>query len=94
MRPPPWLYLTLGLTAAAVSVSGCGFQPVYGARTTAVLEHIDVQVGQGRIPFLIRESLLDQLARDRDVPPVYRVRLEVRQGRFPLGNRVNNIANR
>lgn len=84
--------LVLGL---AVPLAGCGFRPLYGnTATVAALSRIDIRVSQGRIGFLLREQLQDQLAWDRGAPAAYRLALDYKQARYPFGGRVNNVANR
>lgn len=90
MRAPTLLLALLPLLA------GCGFTPLYaeggvGGSLRAVA--IDTPE-RSRTGYFLRQSLDDELGRDRDAAPRYRLSLDVSENRFPLGVRVNNVASR
>lgn len=88
-------FLAGALTAAALSVSACGFTPLYATPgVTPQLAAIETVAPDGRAGFLLREQLDDVLARDAGVAPAYRLTLSVREQRYARGVRVDNIANR
>jgi LPS-assembly lipoprotein len=83
------------LTAAALGLSACGFTPLYATQgVSAGLSSIDVVAPEGRVGYLLREDLDDQLARNKSAPPTYRLTLEVVQTRDPRGLRLDNVAER
>jgi LPS-assembly lipoprotein len=72
---------TVAACAAALAAAGlaaCGFTPLYASQGLPQgLSSIEVSVPHGRLAYLLGESLNDQLARDRDKPPVYRLDVTV-----------------
>ena len=95
MNRTPMTPARLGLLLSpALLLAACGFQPLYGKGGVApALSAIQIEVPQGRTAYLLKQQLEDQLARDRSVPPRYRLALTVGQFRAPRGVRVNNVAN-
>ncbi len=82
------------LTLAALTLSGCGFTPLYGVQGVApALSAIEVVAPQGRAGFLLREKLDDALGRN-GAAPVYRLTMNLVENRYPRGVRVDNVANR
>ena len=80
---------------AALSLSGCGFTPLYGAPGLATdLSAIQVTVPQGRSGFLLRQSLNDAFAHNGFVPSVYRLNVTYTETKIPRGVRADNVANR
>ena len=79
----------------ALTVSGCGFTPLYGTpggasgRTT-----IQVSTPEGRVGSLLREHLDDTLARNSAAPATYRLTTILAEQRYPRGIRIDNVATR
>lgn len=81
--------------AALLTLQGCGFTPLYatpGAR--AGLSAVQVEVPDGRVAFLLRQELDDDLARDKAARPKYRLKVDLDQTRDPLGLLSDNTAQR
>ncbi len=86
---------TLLLALTAVTLSACGFTPLYGVQGVApALAAIDVVAPQGRSGFLLRERLDDAFGRNGEIAPAYRLTMTLDEQRFPRGVRVDNVANR
>ena len=82
------------LTLTALTLSGCGFTPLYGVQGVAPsLAAIEVVAPQGRSGFLLREYLDDALGRG-SAAPAYRLTMNLAENRYPRGVRVDNVANR
>ena len=91
MRP----LLTIAALAAAVTVSACGFTPLYATPgVTPALTRIAVATPDGRTGHLLREQLDDQLATDHHADPRYRLNLHYDETVRPFGLRVDNTADR
>jgi LPS-assembly lipoprotein len=89
------LRLTAALALAATSLGGCGFTPLYASpHLVAGLSTVQVIAPEGRTGYLLREHLDDALAKDRSVPPAWRMELSISEQRFPRGVRVDNVASR
>jgi LPS-assembly lipoprotein len=85
----------VGLMISALTVSGCGFTPLYATPgVSAGLSSIDVVVPQGRVAYLLREDLDDALAHDKNASPVWRLDLSLATTRDPRGLRIDNVAER
>jgi LPS-assembly lipoprotein len=83
------------IVAVATGLSSCGFTPLYGKpAVVADLAAIDVQAPDGRIGFLVKESLDDAFARNRSAPPSYKMQLSIGEARYPRGVRIDNVATR
>lgn len=83
------------LAVMAVTLSACGFTPLYGVQGLApALSSIETVAPQGRSGFLLRGQLDDALGRDAAIPPAYRLTMRLAENRYPRGVRVDNIANR
>ncbi len=79
----------------AFGLSGCGFTPLYAIPgVSPKLSQIDVAPPEGRTGFMLRQSLEDNFARDRDAPPTYRLVLKLQETRIPRGLRSNDVASR
>ncbi|HEV7158318.1 MAG TPA: LPS assembly lipoprotein LptE [Caulobacteraceae bacterium] len=80
---------------AAPALAGCGFTPLYA---TPGLSHglagVDVVAPEGRVGYLLREALDDDLGRDKDADPAWRLTLALDQSRDPRGLTINNFAQR
>jgi LPS-assembly lipoprotein len=86
--------LALGL-AGAVALGGCGFTPLYGTPGLSKgLSSIEVQAPNGRVAYLVRDSLDDDLARNKEETPAYRLDFTVDQTRDPRGLTLNDYAQR
>ena len=87
--------LPLALLAATLTVSGCGFTPLYGSASgVSGLSAIETVAADGRAGYLLREQLDDALARDVRVLPSHRLVFTVDEKRFARGIRIDNVANR
>jgi LPS-assembly lipoprotein len=81
--------------AGATAVGGCGFTPLYATPGLSKgLSSIQVEAPNGRVAYLVRESLDDDLARDKDATPAYRLDFTVDQTRDPRGLTINDYAQR
>jgi LPS-assembly lipoprotein len=80
---------------AAGPLAGCGFTPLYATPgLSSGLSSIQVESPDGRVAYLIRESLDDDLARDKNANPAWRLTFTVDQTRDPRGLTVNDYAQR
>jgi LPS-assembly lipoprotein len=80
---------------AAWPLAGCGFTPLYATPgLSSGLSSIQVESPDGRVAYLIRESLDDDLARDKNANPAWRLTFTVDQTRDPRGLTVNDYAQR
>ena len=95
-RPPLQVLASLGCAGAAViSLSGCGFTPLYATPgMTPALESIDVVIPHSRIGFMLHEQLDDELGHNAGEPVRYQLTCTTTERRYPRGVRVNNVANR
>ena len=81
--------------AAAAALGGCGFTPLYATPGLSKgLSSIEVVAPDGRVAFLLRQALDDDLARDKDTAPAWRLNLSVDQTRDPRGLTLNDYAQR
>ncbi len=82
--------------AGTVLLAGCaGFTPLYGTGGVAPqLSAIDIRAPQGRTGHFLREELEDQLARDRDAAPLYRLDLRLDESRYARGLSISDVATR
>ncbi len=89
-----WLAVgVIGLAAAPLA--GCGFTPLYATPgLSSGLSSIQVESPDGRVAYLVRESLDDDLARDKNADPAWRLTFTVNQTRDPRGLTVNDYAQR
>ncbi len=85
----------LASTIAAALVAGCGFTPLYATPGVSPnLARIQVVAPRGRVGFLLRQDLDDELAHDSSAPPVWRLDMEVAQTRSPRGLSAADVAQR
>ncbi len=87
----------LALIAAAglAGLGGCGFTPLYAQPGVgAALSHVDVVAPEGRVGFLLRQNLDDQLGHDKGSAPAYRLEMQLAQTREAHGLDVENVAQR
>jgi LPS-assembly lipoprotein len=83
------------LAVVALTLSGCGFTPLYGPQSvTKGLSAIEVVASPGRAGYLVREKLDDAFARDVNVLPSHRLVYVLKEQRYARGVRVDNVANR
>lgn len=84
------------LSGCGVGGALAGFSPMYaqGGAVGPNLSRIEVANVSGRAGYLLREALDDDLARQRQEPPLYRLALSVKEVRIPRGLRIDNVANR
>ncbi len=76
-------------------LSGCGFTPLYATPGVSPgLAGIEVVAPRGRVGYLLREDLDDELAHDKSVVPVWRLEMEVAQTRSPRGLSQTDVAQR
>jgi LPS-assembly lipoprotein len=90
------LWLTAGAFAlAGAGLGGCGFTPLYATPgLSSGLSGIQVDAPDGRVAYLVRESLDDDLGRDKAAAPAWRLNFTVDQTRDPRGLTVNDYAQR
>jgi len=93
VKPYAAAAFAIALLATPLLAACTGFQPLYAMpNVTPALRSVDVVPPQGRVGFLMREQLNDELARDFGVPARYRLVLTVTENRIPRGIRINNVA--
>jgi len=81
--------------AATGALGGCGFTPLYAQGGVAGgLTHIQVVAPQGRVGYLLREDLDDQLGHAKGDAPQYRLEMVLDQSRTPHGLTANATAQR
>ncbi|MBC6983364.1 LPS assembly lipoprotein LptE [Caulobacter sp. 17J80-11] len=88
------LALTAALALLTAGAGGCaGFTPLYAEKgVVEKLGHTQIDVADGRLAFLMRQSLEDALARDRQEAPQYRLAITFAEHRYPRGLRLNDTA--
>jgi hypothetical protein len=83
------------LALAGAPLAGCGFTPLYATPgLSSGLSSIQVDAPNGRVAYLLRESLDDDLARDKNADPAWRLSFTIDQTRDPRGLTVNDYAQR
>ena len=86
----------LGLVLAgllAPALAGCGFTPLYAKpQVTQGLSRINVVSPSGRVGFLLGEDLDDDLGRDKDAEPAYRLEMTLKQTRGQRGLTLSDVA--
>ena len=83
------------LSLAAAPLASCGFTPLYAEPgVTPGLSSIQVVAPEGRVGYLLRESLDDALAHRPGAPAAWRLDLAMDQSREPLGLRIDDVARR
>ena len=93
-RSALWLTAPV-LMLASAGLGGCGFTPLYATPgLSSGLSAIQVDAPNGRVAYLVRESLDDDLARDKGAAPAWRLNFTVDQTRDPRGLTVNDYAQR
>lgn len=85
----------LALLSVAAPLAGCGFTPMYAENGVSPgLSAIQVVAPEGRVGYLLRQDLDDELAHDKSVPATWRLNMDVGQVRDPRGLREDNTAER
>jgi LPS-assembly lipoprotein len=83
------------LSLVAVALSACGFTPLYAEPGVSPgLASIQTIAPDGRLGYLVRESLDDELAYSPGKPASYRLELTLIERRSPRGLHVDNVASR
>jgi len=89
-----WISAVGGVLVAA-TLGGCGFTPLYATPgLSSGLSSIQIDAPDGRVSYLLREALDDDLARDKNAAPAWRLSFTVDQTRDPRGLTVNDYAQR
>jgi len=93
-----WVQRAGGLCAgmiAATTLGACGFTPMYATPgVSAGLSSIDVEAPQGRVGFLLRQALDDDLGHDKLAAPQWRMEMTIDQTRDPRGLTFEDVAER
>jgi LPS-assembly lipoprotein len=85
----------LAALALPAGLGGCGFTPLYAEQGAAAgLTHIDVVAPDGRVGYLLREDLNDDLGLTKGDKPVYRLEMTFDQTRQAHGITANATAQR
>jgi LPS-assembly lipoprotein len=93
MRPALPIAALLCLTG--LSLSGCGFTPLYATQgLPGALSSIEITAPEGRTGYLLRESLDDAFGRNPGTSPAYRLTYTVDEKRDPRGLGPDNAASR
>lgn len=81
--------------AALLGLGGCGFTPLYASPgVTPGLSSIQVAAPQGRVGYLLRESLDDAFGHNAAQTTAWRLDLAMDQSREPLGLRIDDVSRR
>ena len=92
---PKALFAAALAAALAATLGGCGFTPLYASPGAAGgLTHIQVVAPQGRVGYLLREDLDDQLGQAKGDAPIYRLEMVLDQVRQAHGLTANATAQR
>ena len=77
-------------------LAACGFTPLYAkSGVGASLQSVAIETPEhSRTAYFLRQQLDDELGRDRQAAPLYRLSVAISENRFPLGVRINNVASR
>ena len=77
-------------------LAACGFTPLYARNGVGPsLQSVAVETPEhSRTAYFLRQQLDDELGRDREAAPLYRLTVTLTENRFPLGVRINNVASR
>lgn len=83
------------LALLATGAGGCaGFTPLYAqGGVVERMSKVSVEVADSRTGYLLRESLDDALARDRQAPALYRLNVSMTEHRYPRGLQLDDTAN-
>jgi LPS-assembly lipoprotein len=95
MTPARLVLAAVAVAGAAGGLGGCGFTPLYATPGLSKgLASVQVVAPDGRVAYLLREALDDDLARDKDAAPAWRLNFTVDQTRDPRGLTLNDYAQR
>ncbi len=78
-------------------VGGCGFRPIYAESggVPQALSSFQIETGRGRLAYLLRQELLDDLnARSGEADADYVLRADITERRSGFGVRADNVATR
>ena len=93
-----WGRSAVGLVAgliAATTLGACGFTPLYATPgVSAGMSAIDIEAPQGRVGFLLRQALDDDLGHDKLAAPQWRMEMTIDQTRAPRGLTLEDVAER
>jgi LPS-assembly lipoprotein len=82
------------LAAVSVSVSGCGFTPLYAQQgLTSKLSQISVETSQTRTGYFLGQELKNGLG-ESDGRPLYVLKIELKENHYQVGYRVDDTATR
>ena len=82
------------LAAVSVTVSGCGFTPLYAQQgLTAKLSQISIETPQTRTGYFLEQELKNGLGENTD-KPLYRLKIKLTENHYGLGYRVDDTATR
>jgi LPS-assembly lipoprotein len=85
----------LAFLIASMTLGACGFTPMYATPgVSAGLSAIDVKAPQGRVGFLLRQYLDDDLGHDKLAAPKWRMEMAIDQTRDPRGLTLQDVAER
>ena len=90
--------LVLGLTLLVLlgaTVSGCGFQPLYGqTNSVGALRKIGLDVPNDRTGFLVRQAFYDQVGGTPGETPRFKLKLKINERHYGVGYSSTDNANR
>ena len=89
--------LAATLLTAALTISGCGFEPLHGQRSgasSAALSAIDVQLIPDRTGQMLRNELLQQMQPRGQTPARYSLAVTLTESLANLGIRKDKVATR
>jgi len=89
--------LAATLLTAALTISGCGFEPLHGQRSgasSAALSAIDVQLIADRSGQMLRNELLQQMQPRGQTPTRYSLAVTLTESLSNLGIRKDEVATR
>lgn len=85
--------LALSLVAAPLSLSGCGFTPVYAQKGLgATLASIDINTTDSRTGYFVRQNLVSGFDSDAVKNKPYRLDIRLTEKRYDVGVGVNDTA--
>lgn len=93
------VFRTLALCAAvalpALSLSGCGFVPLYAQQGLTVnLAQIDIDAPQTRTGYFVEQELRNSLASDDSTQKLYKLVITMKEQHYAIGYRVDDTSTR
>lgn len=84
------------LAGLSMLVSGCGFAPLYAENTgvAAELSGIQVESGEGRAAYILRQELIKQLAGSPGAETRYTLETAIEEQRRGFGIRIDEVTTR